>query len=500
MPQAVGITYSVASGLTIYAGRNQFSAGTGVNLSELSADLRVFQRVGTSKQVTVSGTCTGSPSLIQARVIDSVTAAPAMDWTTIATDPADDAFSGALTVPQGGWYKLQVRDGVNTALTDEGANRFGVGIVIGMIGQSNMYNRTSTASKSPLGDKRAVQFNRSSAFARIGNINDAQAANLESDQAGYSTPSITLQTDSRGDGFVYLANLVSQGLGVPVCLIERGVSGSAIASWMSGQTNWTAFASAVAAAGGDMEAVAWHQGESDANAMSAATMKLRLADLHGQLHTLTGRDSSTFHFGIIGLGIGSFGGSSEGEFGNMRAAHVQYAAENAGAYLSTSAHDTYTSDGVHLQGLSFSKVGRRDAKSLLARLGVGSSGAGPKITSAARASSLVTVAVTHSGGTSLSDGGGGSGAALTGFQFFDAGAAGAEIAVTASSISGNSILLTLASEPVGSLTMSYAMMNNPHGASATTAPTLASIVYDNATYHGSAIGCPMQPLAAIAVV
>lgn len=497
MPQAVGITYSAFTGEAIYAGRSNGGAAGSLALVEF-ANQKVYQRVGTSKIISVAFTFTGSPALIQARVLNDVTSAVVVDWTTISQNPTGTSGAGPLNVPQGGWYRIELRCGVNTGLVSAGSNKFGVGMVIALIGQSNMHNRPSTGVKRPLGDVRSVHFNTSNAYARIGNINDTKSANLESDQAGYGSPSVTIQSAVNGDGFVYIGNLISQNLNMPVCIIERAVGGSDIASWMAGQTNWTTFAAAVAAAGGDFELCVLQLGESDANLMSTATMVTRLGQLQGQLKSLTGRNDSNLHFGIVPLGIGSYLGSSEGEFGNMRAAHVQYANNTAGAFLWSSAHDTYTSDGVHIVAEGFSRVDRRGVKSFLARLGIGVSGAGPRITGATRTGTTVTATVAHAGGSALLDGGGGNGAALTGFQFFDAGAAGAEISYT-TSIVNSTIVFTLASPPVGALTMAYAMMNNPHSASATTAPTLSSVVYDNATYYNSTIGCPLQPLAAIAV-
>lgn len=477
--------------------------GTGLTISTSFLSQQVLQRVGTSKTVNIAGTCTGNPISIKARVVDFNTPTTAVtDWVTVATNPAGDVWSGAVVVPQGSWYAIEVQDGVNAALTAKTINKFGVGMVIGMIGQSNMANfRTTPPSPAlyPSGATTSVEYSTTSIYRRVGNVADAFPPNTRFGGGGYST---FTGSASNADGYTYFVNNMSLGLGIPVCLVERAAPGSSIDSWIDGETsnNWDTFAAAVAAIG-DCEMVIWLQGETDANTMSTSTMVTRLGQLHNQCKTLTGRNDSSFKFGIVSLGVGSYSGSSEGEFGNMRAAHVQYANNTAGSFLATSAHDTHTGDGVHTVGEGHSRWGRRAAKTAAFMFGVGVSGAGPRITSATRAGTQVTLGITHSGGTALVDGAGGNGSGLTGIEFKDS----VGVISHTTLITGNSIVCILGSEPVGPLTVSYAMMNNPHNSSsgdanfAKNAVVMASIPYDNALYLNSVVGCPLQPLAATTV-
>lgn len=456
-------------------------AGTGVTLTDVEQQ-KVFQRVGTSAQVPVTGTCSGNPSIIQARAISIDTGLPVTSWTNVATNPVGGTFSGSLTVPQGGWYTMQVRDGIDHALQSNGSNKFGVGIVIGLIGQSNMNNFPQGVLNYPNGYHKVVEY-EASTWRRIGNINDSYPPNTP-----FSTYGTFTNVGQRGDGYVYLGNLIAAATGVPVAFIERGVGGSDVASWMSGQVNWNAFASAVTDAGGGMEMALWLQGESDANLMSTATMKLRLADLHSQLKTLTGRGNTDFHFGVISIGPGSFNGSSEGEFGNMRAAHVEFATSTAGAFYVGAAHDTATTDGVHINGEGFSRLGRRWAKAAIARLSGGSAHCGPSISSTSRSGATITVTCSHTGGSALMDGAGGNGSSLTGFEVFDNGT---PVTISSTVISGNTVILTLASTPAGTVTMSYAMQNAPHGTATSFVP--AQALYDNDLYLNSSVGLPLAP-------
>lgn len=472
-------------------------------LADFAVDLTPYQRVGTSKDITVHGTCDASLTSVQVRAVNAATGAGVTVWQSVPA--AGGAYSGTLTVPQGDWCKLQATDGTNTATT---ANRFGVGIVGFLIGQSNMALRPNTAYQSPLGDPRAIELHDTLGLRRLGNhrTDNTPPPNSISTTSGYSrSPGYVQQTDTRGDGYVYVANLLAQAANCIVCLVERAVIGSDILDWVGAgnpeNDKWEQAASAIRAVGGDCEFALWYQGETNApTTMTTAVMVSHLGTLMGRCHALTGRNASNFHFGVISLGSGSYLGSAEGRFGAMRAAQVQFGNNTPGAFFAGAIHDSQTgsSDNVHINGESHAKIGARNAASLKARFGLGASGAGPRITGAAWDGSGVVLTLQHTGGTALLDGAGGTGAALTGFEFKDAG--GVLIAYTASTITGpTTIRFALPTQPA---TASYAMMNSPHNTTPgdpKTAVVPASCVYDNVAIQGSTVGCPIQPLASIAV-
>jgi hypothetical protein len=368
-----------------------------------------------------------------------------------------------------------------------------------MIGQSNMFNRPVTPKSGgyPLGDPLAVEPNAGT-FRRIGNINNGTFFAPNTESTVYGGNFVT--SGSQGDGHVYFGNLVSQGLGIPVCILNKAVSGTSITSWQTGQTSWTNFITAINAIGGDFELCVWHQGEEDAATMSASTYKTYLANVHTQCKTQNGRDNTNFKFGVISLGPGSRNGSVEGDFGKIRVALQDYANTTPGAYLSTCAYDgDCPNDSVHISGETFNRIGRRDAKSALFQYGIGTSGAGPLVdtVNTHRSGNVITVPIIHSGGSSLMDGAGGTtGSSITTFQVKDNGT----IVSYTPSISGNNIILTLASTPVGTVTLSNAYMNVPSGTG--TGPitfTPSGTVYDNSFYYNSTIGCPLQPCAPFTV-
>lgn len=505
MATPVRDSYSATSGQNIHGGRIGPGAASSITLTDITQP--VLQRVGTSKTVNVQVAYTGSPTAIQVRAVDYDSGAPITAWTSTTGTPTGGTASVPLVIPQGKNYRLQSRDSVNTALTSNGTMRFGVGIINLNCGQSNAYNSYNTADKYPTTDaKSTFEWDKANGiFRRSGHIPVPDTFPKNSLYPTNYTSYVTPNSANKGDGPIFWGNIVSDALGVPVLNVLLAVSGSSIDQWMPPTppaTNcWTNVVNALAAIGGDAEHVTWHQGEQNALGMTKATYAGKLATLHANFMSAVGRTSSNFKMGIMAVGVGPYNGSTPGQFGNIRAAHVEYGNSTAGAYLMSTAHDGYTgsSDTVHLEKTSLSKIWRRAGKTTAYQYGVGTSGAGPRITGATRSGTTVTVAIAHSGGSSLQDGAGGTGGALTGFQFFDAGAAGAEIAYT-SAIVGNTIVLTLASAPVGALTMSFAMQDAPHGTPTSQGFTPASCVYDNATYLNSGtLGCPLQPCAAITV-
>jgi hypothetical protein len=491
--------------------------GTGtIAFTNEPLEQQVFQRVGTSKIVAVSGTFTGDVSQVQARAVPVGTAlsSTTVAWTDIPTDAAAGTFSGTLSVPQGGWYTWQVRDKIATNLAAIGARKWGVGVIIALIGQSNMANFPETVDNYPIGSPLTVAFHRDGTYGRIGKINDAAAPNTMYGSPGYALSNGQVPPDAPldngksqvGDGFVFMGNLISAALNVPVCFIERAIGGTSIEWWLiSANNKWPQFASAVAAAGGDYELVAWDQGENNAaDGMPTATYETHLGAIDSQCRNMVpAYRKDSLHFAVISLGpvslASSYSGGNDTNTGKIRAAQVHYANSTPGAFLLTSAHDAVTGDGVHRNGKSASKLGRREAQGILARFGIGPSTSGPRITSVTRAGNVLTATVTHAGGTMLKDGAGGTGTALKGFEYLNG--SGGQIAITATAITGpNTIQLTLASGAAG--TLSYAMHNAPHNANtsdSTTALDLASIVYDDTVYFRSTEGAVLQPLPPFAV-
>jgi hypothetical protein len=109
-------------------------------------DGRIFQRRGRSRNIMVSGTYTGMPKAIEARVVSDGTLEEIVPWTAIDTSPKNGIFLGELLhVPQGGWYNIQVRYRNNHGVSSRGTHKWGVGILVGCLGQSNMKGKPAAA-------------------------------------------------------------------------------------------------------------------------------------------------------------------------------------------------------------------------------------------------------------------------------------------------------------------------------------------------------------------
>lgn len=477
-------------------------AGTGITITD-TVYQRVYQRVGTAKTITVSGTYSGTPTRILARHCPVGTPTNALTttypWRTLVNNPTGGVFSAGLSVPQGDRWVVQVRDGVNASLAASGTHTFGVGIFVVLAGQSNMENMFTAYQGAYCGDKSA--FIHHGSFDRVGNVNDDFPYNTLLDMnnghgsdyvaSGY-TPAIWL-----GTHLTLLANTLVAELGVPVVILPYAASGTSIEQWQPGQAYLNALFNNVDLIGGDFEYALWLQGENNAaSGTSAATYQSMLQTLFNTCKAHTGR-TTDFNFGVVAVGpITSYPGVVAESVGPIRKAQLDFVAANAanGAYLAgTDVDGDLAGGGVHIDTPSLLRQAKRYAESIKRRFfGAAYNIEGPKIASATRSGSTITVSITQQGGTTLLDGAGGLGTALQGFRVFDNGTP-ATISNTA--ISGNTITLTLASTPGGTVTMDYAMANAPFGG--TVSP--ASVCYDNQTVPGDTVGLPLQPRALMAV-
>ncbi|MGG7604638.1 sialate O-acetylesterase [Massilia sp. BKSP1R2A-1] len=493
--------------------------GSGTITLAEPVNFTVHQHVNGSKIVTAGATFTGDVTLLEVRAVPialdgTLDASKATAWTPIATDVSAKTGSGPAQIPEGGWYVWQARDAIKTGITATGANRWGVGEVVLWIGQSNAENSPETPDKYPSGDPRAVEYvlvgtAKTKVLRRLGTYADQKPPNtLFSGTGGYG--SNWSGAGSRGDGYVFFANLLSQGRNVPVLIIQRAVGGTAIESWLAPGGHLQTAIAAVNEVGGSCGLAMWYQGEANADsATSEGAYFGSLGTLHSRLKTAFGQDIKLGVVALAAISDSQYTDGTETQVPAIRRAQIRYANETPGAFLAATGCDLYTGDAVHLHKSSYSISGRRHAKSALAALGIGKTAAGPRIAGAARAGLDVDVTIAHTGGTALSDGAGGNGSALAGFRFFDNGV---PLAYTSSSIiNATTIRLRLASAPTGVLTMDFAQTNAPFHADPTNSrvPAVeASIVYDNAYYHGSSItatfalstvGCPLQPCPAITI-
>lgn len=239
------------------------------------ADYQVVQRIprGASQTVSVRGILTDADartSTIEARVVDFGTGATEIvPWTPIVEAPAGN-FTGQLEVPQGGWYRIAVRavDEERTALGEDlGTHRWGVGINILLIGQSNMVGNGNARTFTPVTSDLSALYGNDNRWKHLADPYDGGGAANEIDYDSWIGASLVPS----------LANaLAATFAGIPVGFVSaaRGSSplhGSDDIAWVkrtaenhADTTNLYGNSLANARAAGGVELIVMHQGETDA--------------------------------------------------------------------------------------------------------------------------------------------------------------------------------------------------------------------------------------------
>lgn len=431
---------------------------------------RIYQRVagGTTKTITFSGTYTGTtPSSIEVRIVAQSGGATVQDYTALSSATISGGnWSGTLSVPEGGWYNFLARSknggGTVLATSSQTSNKWGVGVLIGLTGQSNMVQMTSVSDTPPASSDLTRQYTTSWAVVA-------------------------------GNGAIRFANQVQATLNLPVGVLPRADSGTSIDAWATGSA-YNAFATALTAVGGDCEFILWHQGEADMQSgTSYATYKASLDTLYARFRTSTGRSTSTLKFGCAIVGtLDTSLTSTDATSSAIRSAQLDWIGETTGAFYAGSSVDMARVDVAHWAAASYERMGRRYAQAILNQLGLVAFGAdGPRITSAARASTsaVMRLTVTHDSGTALEETDGSTdGGSLTGFAVSDDDFA-TTLTISSTALVGNEVRLTLSAAPddVDAIKVHYQYGEDP---------TTTNAVYDDTVPQSDSIGLPLQPTSA----
>lgn len=443
-----------------------------ITLTELD-DGRIIQRFGAVGTIPISGTYVGSPTAIEARIVNDGTSTEVVTWTVIDSAPSGGVFSGNLAnVPQGGWYNIQVRFANDPATVDNGVNKVGVGILVGCIGQSNIYNwfavGDGTLTPSPL----------------IRKYYNGTQPNLGVKVKGWNTlPS------SSSNGAISFANELVSIYGVPIGLLDHGWGGKALRPEADKSTNgnywlnnapglvYSDFVNDAVSLGG-LEFVVWIQGERDAQNAEDGSTKITY-DMYrsgdpadpGLEYFITGRvradipnksQYQSLPFFVVYLGSDT-GTAIDDDWFDIRRAQL-YVVENvADVYPGASMLDLPKADSLHYTAAGYTSLGLRCARAIAQSDGLSTYGYGPKITRATINGTDILLSVDHRSGTDFSSVG-----PYTGFKVYDGGI---EVTpITASKNSASEIKLTLPSVPSGVVTVRY-----QYGA----APDVTAAVKDN---------------------
>lgn len=360
------------------------------------ADGRIFQRIGNRADITVSGQYQGEPGAVEARVLHwGPEQTEVLPWTEIDPKPQNGMFLGLLPqVPQGGWYRLQVRCRANPARVVQGQNRWGVGLLVACIGQSNMKEWFRTGE-----DLRPHPLLR-----KFG-------------PAGWET------FQRSGNGAISFGNRIAERLGIPVGVMDFAVDGSGLrreADWGVGYWQDTApgsiyqnFLDGIADSGGALEFVVWTQGEADA-ARGTVTEKEYRYSLENFIQRQVRADvrnasaKPQLPFLIVSMIKRPYGKDEPHQ--GIRNAQRQAAEDLAGCYFAATTLDLENLGKEHLAPAAYITLGQRVAQTVLYVLGLETYYRGPEVAAAVQVdAATIDVKIRHRGGSDFQPRSGASG-------------------------------------------------------------------------------------------
>lgn len=404
---------TTAVGLAAFVEVGGGGSGDVISLDNFAAN-RVFEGSAGSRNVVISGTHTGATSNIQVQ-IETLAGAIVVAWSTLVLSSAAGAFSGVVSVPRGGPYVARVRKASDTAVNAIHANAWAVNLLVGGNGQSHAVNLNSD-----------------------GAAGSATAGAYIHDGTGF----VAMPTSGLGRNEL-TARLVAVS-GAPVCYISTAASGTALSYWYdAGPTaNYLAWKALVDAAGGQLSAYYFWQGDADAqSANSRSAYYAALSAFFALLRTDFGAGLP-----IIVVQLGRKVGAVDANWQAIRTAHLD-AGNDAGNYMVTTVDLLQKVDGQHFEPVGGSdKAGQRIAQAVLDAVGLATYSRGPAIASATRSGAVVTGTVTHDSGTGLSPSSG-----ITGVEVLNDGV---PVAIASSAVIGGlQFTLTLAAVPTGTVTL-----------------------------------------------
>jgi len=348
-------------------------------------DGRIFQRKGAGADITVSGTYTGIPKAIEARVVRDSTLVEIVPWTVIDASPKNGIFLGVLShVPQGGWYNIQVRHGSEHAVARSGSHKWGVGMLVACLGQSNMkewFYTGTTLRAHPLLRKFTVD-----GWAELGRTGNAGIA---------------------------FANILIERLGIPVGLLDFSTNGSGLSKeadfgtgyWedVSAGSIYDRFVAGVSETGGALEYLVWVQGEADA-ARGTVTedeyAKSLESFITNQIRADINNGSQRGHLPFLVVIMVKRPGGKDKPNQAIRNAQRRVTETVPDCYLAATTLDLKNQGKQHLSPEAYITMGRRVAHTVLCILGEEEYYRGPEVAGVMRIDDrTIDVMLNHRGGT-----------------------------------------------------------------------------------------------------
>ncbi len=390
-----------------------------ISITEITA-LRVFEGAAGSAQVTLSGSHTGATDTIEYR-IEIFGGAAVTSWSTLQASVDEGEFSGTVTVPRGGWYVARVRKAASTSTEDVQAQKWGVGVIVGGMGQSQIVNWYTNGPGMASVDDRAV----------------------------YHDGTAWTQMPTSGRGRAAFANALIGLMDCPVAVVAKGYGGSQIEQWYDATTGkktyydqWEEMATA---AGGKLSAFIWWQCEGDV--LLERTKAAYLEDLTGLFAQLRTDYNANLPIVFLHLGTCTEPTPDDAAFERIRDAQVDMS-DNSPYNYGMSTIGFARADSIHFDYTSLELLGIRQAQCIAHAYGFATYARNPRISGATLNGSIIDVRVIHDGGTDITPTTG-----ITGFAVLDNGTP-ATIS-SAARLNANTVRLTLASAPTGPVTVRY---------------------------------------------
>lgn len=335
--------------------------------------------------VACAGSYTGTPTHIEARLVQHGTSTPltSFDWQTVVASPSGGNWSFNFTsVPAAyAWYDLQVRFS-NDASVNATSSEFALGDLIAWWGQSNAINPFSSVGSSTLTPDAMLRV--------VGN------------SIGTGSNWLTADT-TKMDGPIKMGNAIIAVTGLPVGMVSCAIGGTAIATWIPGGTSYIPALATVVGVGSKLAAVLWIQGEADTDSLTTGQYLTKLGEVFDTGLRAAVSDSS---LPVILVTLGFQSALTDAGTDAIRDAQAQWCAAASTKNLRVERWDLTTSDNLHLNALGHRNLGDRTARALEKTAGAVSTYRGPRIASVISVNSTtINVSLTLDYGTDITSAG-----------------------------------------------------------------------------------------------
>lgn len=451
----------------------------------------------------------GAPEAIEARIVRADDRIPLSPWQVVDGSPAAGQWGGSVThIPAGGWYRLEVRESGVSAESAISTSRFGVGVVVLTLGQSNMARlfTEDAADGSPVLSQEAPH----DLTWRLGY---GEPPGYAYERPKFDDIPVTWGPVT-GSGGIRLANRLQQNLGVPVLVLDFALDWTGIdAHWNEVDGPFVGWSRLVAALDevDEVGAIVWAQGAHDAvnrPEITADAYRAGLDTLYARLQSALAAVGPT-PFGIVALNRGDYTQNSQfdASFHAVRLAQRQWIEGRPQGFAAGSALDidlsTRPAAGVgHFWATGYEILADRLAHSLTHVLTTPSSPVagdtmdGGRLGQATLFGRHIRLDIHHHRGSRLRladaehD--------IEGFEVTQ-GAWGIddltiERAVLSSSAMGNHVVLTLTEVPTQPVRLRYLHGQNPNRSpdGVVARRRAGNWLYDDYAYHPERLGLPIQ--------